>query len=143
MARKARSRREDMSKSPVIEPAKVESPPPPSTRRAAATGVVRRLSYWSAGAGAIPLPGIDFAAIVGVQIKMVRDLARIYGVEFDKVRTKAIIGALVGGLLPFNAAMGVGGLTSFMYKGIPGVGTALGMLTVPAAAAAANYALGS
>lgn len=132
------------------EPSGIQNSPPSreadhpavADKRLLAEGVVRRLSYWSAGAGAIPVPGLDFAAIVGVQVKMVRELALIYGVPFDEVRTKAIIGALIGGLLPFNAALGVGGLTSILFKSIPGVGTVLGMLTLPATAGAANYALG-
>lgn len=131
-----------MSETTVNEPPPVETAAPVTEKRALADGVVRRLSYWSAGAGVIPVPGLDFAAIVGVQIKMIRELALVYGVPFDEVRTRAILGALIGGLLPFNAAVGVGGLSSVWYKAIPGVGTFLGLITMPAAAAATNYALG-
>lgn len=111
-------------------------------RRSAADALVRRMSWWSAGAGVIPVPLLDFAAIAGVQLKMVRDLAGLYGVPFEEVRTKAIISSLVGGLFPFNAAMGIGGLAGLWYKAIPGVGPFLSMVTMPMAAGAANYALG-
>lgn len=111
-------------------------------RFAEGEALVRRMSWWSAGAGVIPVPLLDLAAISGVQFKMVRDLAVLYGVPFESVRTKAIISALVGGLLPFNAAMGVGGLAGVWYKAIPGVGPFLGMVTMPIAASAANYAMG-
>lgn len=111
-------------------------------RFAQAEALVRRMSWWSAGAGVIPVPLLDLAAISGVQFKMVRDLALMYGVPFEAVRTKAIISALVGGLFPFNAAMGVGGLAGIWYKAIPGVGPFLGMVTMPMAAGAANYAIG-
>ena len=121
----------------------VEAPAPTGAERFKhGEALVRRMSLWSAGAGIIPVPLLDFAAITGVQLKMVRDLARLYGVPFEEVRTKAIIGSLVGGLFPFNAAMGVGGLAGVWYKAIPGVGPFLGMVTMPIAAGAANYALG-
>lgn len=131
-----------MSETVVNEPPPVDSAAAVPHKRVLAEGVLRRLSLWSAGAGVIPVPGLDFAAIVGVQIKMVRELALIYGVPFDEIRTKAIIGALIGGLLPFNAAVGVGSLASMWYKTVPVVGTILGMVTLPAAAAATNYGLG-
>lgn len=111
-------------------------------RFAQGEALVRRMSWWSAGAGVIPVPLLDLAAISGVQFKMVRDLALMYGVPFEAVRTKAIITSLIGGLFPFNAAMGVGGLAGIWYKAIPGVGPFLGMVTMPVAAGAANYAIG-
>ncbi|WP_158929661.1 YcjF family protein [Acidisphaera sp. S103] len=127
---------------PPGDPKVVETPAEAPERATLASGVVRRMSLWSAGAGVIPVPGVDLAVIVGLQVKTVRELALIYGVPFDEVRTKAIVASLIGGLLPFNAAVGVGGLASTLYKAIPGVGAVLGMITMPAAAAAANYALG-
>lgn len=131
-----------MNEPPPNDAKVVETSAEAPDRAVLAAGVLRRMSMWSAGAGVIPVPGIDLAAIVGLQVKTVRELALIYGVPFDEVRTKAIIGALIGGLLPFNAAVGIGGLASTLYKAIPGVGAILGMITMPAAAAAANYALG-
>jgi uncharacterized protein (DUF697 family) len=136
-----------MSDTTVNEPPPHEQPKVVETAEAPdrvllAHGVLRRMSMWSAGAGVIPVPGIDLAVIVGLQVKTVRELALIYGVPFDEVRTKAIIASIIGGLLPFNAAVGVGGLAATLYKAIPGVGAVLGMITMPAAAAAANYTLG-
>jgi uncharacterized protein (DUF697 family) len=131
-----------MNEPPPNDAKMVDTPVEAPDRAMLAAGVLRRMSMWSAGAGAIPIPGIDLAAIVALQVKTVRELALIYGVPFDEVCTKAIIGSLIGGLLPFNAAVGVGGLAGTLYKAIPGAGAFLGLLTVPAAAAGTTYVLG-
>jgi uncharacterized protein (DUF697 family) len=122
-------------------PEAAAAPTSPATRTAA-MDLVRRMSYWSAGAGAIPLPVIDVAAVIGVQVKMLRDLARLYNVPFDEVRAKSVIGALIGGVLPFHAAAGVAGLFGVLAKSWPGFGTLAGGLALLAAAGAATYALG-
>ena len=114
-------------------PGVLAAPTSPATR-AAAMDLVRRMSYWSAGAGAIPLPFIDVAAVIGVQVKMLRDLARFYNVPFDEVRAKSVIGVLIGGVLPFHFGA--------LVKSLPGFGTLAGGLALLAAAGAATYALG-
>lgn len=111
-------------------------------RRGAAEAIVRRFSYWSAGAGVIPIPGLDIAGIVGLQIKLIRDLALVYGIPFSEVRTRAIISALVGGILPVNAAAGVVSVLSSWTKMVPFYGPIVGGLSLASAAAAANYTIG-
>lgn len=114
----------------------------PRTRKAHAEATVRRFSYYAAGAGAIPFPGLDLFTIIGVELKMVRDVALIYGVGFDEIRARAILGSVLGGLLPANAAAGVRALYSTLYRSIPGVGTIFNLVVLPASAAASNYVLG-
>ena len=40
-----------------------------------ATGVVKKYAAYSVGAGLIPFAAVDFAAIAGVEYKMLADLA--------------------------------------------------------------------
>jgi uncharacterized protein (DUF697 family) len=115
---------------------------PPGSRKVLAEAAVRRFSYFAAGAGVIPLPGLDLVAIIGVELKMLRDVGRIYGVAFDEIRARAILGALLGGILPVNAAAGIRALFTTVYRSIPGVGAVMNLLVMPATAAASNYALG-
>ncbi|HEV2547119.1 MAG TPA: DUF697 domain-containing protein [Stellaceae bacterium] len=110
-------------------------------RMTEAMGIVRRASGWSAGAGLIPIPLVDIGAIAALQVKMVRDLAKLYGVEFPEVRAKALSGGLAGGVLPYLMTMGSGYAFSFL-KTIPVVGTALGIAAMPGFGAAATYAVG-
>ncbi len=110
-------------------------------RMAEAMSIVRRSAAWSAGAGLIPIPIADIGAIAAVQVKMIRDLAKLYQVEFPDVRAKALSSALAGGVLPYLLTMGSGFAFSFL-KAIPVVGTAIAIAAMPGFGSAATYAVG-
>lgn len=110
-------------------------------RMAEAMSIVRRSSAWSAGAGLIPIPIVDIGAIAGVQVKMIRDLAKLYGLEFPEVRAKALTSGLAGSILPYLLTMGSGFAFSFI-KAIPIVGTAIAIAAMPGFASASTYAIG-
>jgi uncharacterized protein (DUF697 family) len=110
-------------------------------RMAEAMSIVRRSSAWSAAAGLIPLPIVDIGAIAGVQVKMIRDMAKLYEMEFNDVRAKTLSSALVGSVLPYLLTMGSGFAFSFM-KAIPVVGTAAALIAMPGFASASTYAVG-
>jgi uncharacterized protein (DUF697 family) len=101
----------------------------------AANAIVRKYMLWSMGAGLVPIPWVDMAAIAGVQLKMVSDLAKRYKVAFAESQGKAIIGTLVGSVLPGKLSAG---LLGGIVKMVPFVG----FVTVPAFAGASTYALG-
>jgi uncharacterized protein (DUF697 family) len=103
-----------------------------------AMAVVRRYLGWSAGAGLIPLPGLDLTAIIGVQLRMISQLANLYHVPFSRNLAKSLIGSLLGGF----AGYGLGGAVGSLLKGVPLIGTVAGLLSQPALAAAATYAVG-
>jgi uncharacterized protein (DUF697 family) len=92
--------------------------------------IVRRRMWWAAGGGVVPIPILDFAAVAGVQLWMLRDLCRLYNVGFERDRGKRWIASLVGGFTPS------------VLKAIPAVGFTVGVLTGPAFAAASTYAVG-
>ena len=107
-------------------------------RRARATAVVKRLSLWSGAAGLIPIPLVDLAAVGGVQIEMLRRISKIYGVPFSENSGKALIAGVAGSMIP--ASSGVGATS--LIKGIPGIGTAVSLLTMPTLSMGATYAIG-
>ena len=113
-----------------------------STRDELASHLVDRLSLWSGAAGLIPIPLVDMAAVGGVQLQMLRRLSEIYGVPFSENRGKSIIASLAGAVIPASTAtttaVGVGSLV----KSFPGVGTAIGALTMPVFSAGATYVIG-
>jgi uncharacterized protein (DUF697 family) len=123
---------------------KVMSPPDDSEGRLvsikAAKKLIRHYSYWSGGFGLIPLPVIDIVAISGVQVKMLLEMAKHYPGETsaNDERVRGAVGALIGGLAP--VAIG-GGLIS-AFKFVPGLGQIVGVLAVPALAAASTIAIG-
>ena len=101
--------------------------------------IVRKYMYWSMGAGFIPLPYVDIAAVTGVQLKMLADLAKHYDVPFAKNRVKEIIAALIGGALPGPLA---GSMLGSAAKMVPVVGPILGGVSVPLLSGATTYAVG-
>jgi uncharacterized protein (DUF697 family) len=107
-----------------------------------ATDLVDRYTAWAAAAGVIPIPVIDVAAVGGVQLKMLRELARIYEVEFSENLGKSVMGTLLGSIMPAGVASATSmGVTSAL-KFVPVVGTAIASIAMPACSAAATYALG-
>lgn len=107
-----------------------------------AAQVVDRFALYSGAAGLIPIPIADIAAVGGVQLQMLRRLSKIYGVPFSENRGKSIIASLAGALLPASAstttAMSVGSL----LKVLPGIGTAIGSISMPVFSAGATYVIG-
>jgi uncharacterized protein (DUF697 family) len=111
-------------------------------RDEAAEKLVDRFTLWSGGAGLIPIPLADIAAVGGVQIQMLRRLSEIYNVPFSENAGKSVLAGLAGSLIPASAATTTAmGLTSAL-KLIPGVGTMIAAVTMPAFSAGATYLIG-
>lgn len=108
-------------------------------RDAQANDSVRNHMLGAMGMALIPSPGLDLAAVVGVQLKMIHALAGIYGVEFKEHVGKSLIGTLIGGY--GMASIATGAVYSLM-KAIPGIGQLAGTMSLPVVFGAATYALG-
>ncbi len=97
--------------------------------------VIKNHMIWSMGAGFIPVPLLDFAAISYIQLDMIRQLAKIYEVDFKETEGKAIITSLTSaGLAKAGAARAV--------KFIPIIGSYLGGVATAVLSGASTYALG-
>ena len=99
-----------------------------------ANTIIRNHMIWSMGAGFIPVPIADFFAVTAIQLDMIRQLSRLYEVDFKETSGKAIITSLTGASV---ARMG-----SRALKFIPGVGTILGGVTLAVLSGASTYAIG-
>jgi uncharacterized protein (DUF697 family) len=111
-------------------------------RDALASEVVDRFSLWSGAAGLIPVPIADMAAVGGVQLLMLRRLSEIYGVPFTENRGKSIIASLAGSVLPASTATSGAMTIGSLVKGLPGIGWAVGALSMPVLSAGATYVIG-
>lgn len=123
---------EDPSSQPATEVAGSTS------RQSRALTIVRRHLPWAAAAGALPIPAVDLAAIIGVQLRMLSEVGAEYGVPFKREAARTIAGTLMAAVLESGLA---GGAASAL-KMVPGIGTAVGILALPALAAAGTHALG-
>lgn len=90
------------------------------------------------GVGLVPLPWLDLAALAGLQLNLVHRLAVLYRVEFSSQLGKSALGALLGGGIPVSLSANLGRLA----KGLPGIGWAVGGVSVAVCGAASTYALG-
>lgn len=110
----------------------------PKDVHAEAARVISTAVKWSAATAIVPVPYMDLLALGAVQVKMVRDLAKVYGLEAESETLKGVISALLGTLAP--AAIS-GGLLGSALKVIPVGGTIVGSVGLAAFGSAATYAI--
>jgi uncharacterized protein (DUF697 family) len=89
------------------------------------------------GVGLIPIPLVDVAALMGVQIGMIRKLAAEYEVPFKQDKGKSIVTSLMGGLLSTELGMTL----ACLVKCIPVIGQTTGAVAMPVISGAATYAV--
>lgn len=117
----------------------VQEPPAVGENEQKALKIVRKYMWWSMGAGLVPVPFVDWAAVSGVQLKMVADVSKVYGVPFQENGGKAVVGSLVGFVLPHVMACGTFG---YWLKAIPLIGALAGVPAMVVFCGAAEWALG-
>lgn len=99
---------------------------------------IRNYAFGSVITGFIPLPLVDFAALAGIQLKLISKLSEYYGVEFSQEMTKNIIASLTGAAVPFGLTRVVCSFCRF----VPFVGLAVSLASLSVFSAASTYALG-
>jgi uncharacterized protein (DUF697 family) len=87
------------------------------------------------GAGLIPVLIADIFAISALQLDMIRQLCKVYNINFAETQGKAIVTSLTSSTLARITAGSV-------VKMIPGLGSIIGGITVSVFAGASTYALG-
>jgi uncharacterized protein (DUF697 family) len=104
-----------------------------------ATEIVKRYSLYAGGAGLIPVPLVDFAAITAIELKMLAEISKVYAVPFEQDRVRTIVSSIVGGYAATKLGYGAGGS---LLKSVPVIGTLLGAVAVPGFAAGLTWAIG-
>jgi len=108
-------------------------------RRCAVAETIKRNMLWSAGAGVLPVPMLELVAITTVELKLVKELADIYGAGYRKDLAKAAVLSLLGSL----GSVTLGKMLALSsLKAIPVLGHAVSVASIPALAAAITYAIG-
>lgn len=94
---------------------------------------------WGAAAGFIPLPYLDIAGLAAVQVKMINELAKVYGKTVKEESVRTAVAALLGSLATAGLAAPVAMTT---LKIVPVLGVVAGGISMGALGAAATYAVG-
>jgi len=95
-------------------------------------------TWWSMGAGLLPLPLVDMAAILGVRMRMLYMLSKNYNVPFSRDPGKKIISFLLGAAIPLSLTDTV----RSTLKWVPFVGPMIGVMSMPIFTGAKTYAIG-
>ena len=90
---------------------------------------------WSMGAGLVPIPMLDIVAVSAVQLDMVRQLSKVFELDFSETQGKAMITSMTGSTLAKLGARAV-------IKLIPGIGSIVGGVAMATLSGASTYALG-
>lgn len=92
----------------------------------------------SMAVGLVPVPLIDIAALIGIQLKLVHSIAQQYNVPFSSALANSLIASLLGGVVTTTTAMPL----ASVVKIIPFVGSVSGFLSVAILGGATTYAVG-
>ena len=104
------------------------------TRSEQAESVVKNHVLISMGAGLVPIPVLDIAAVTAVQMEMIKQIGAIYDVDYPRSFNKSLITALTGSIF---ARVGAS-----LIKVIPIIGSAIGGVSMAIMSGASTYAIG-
>jgi uncharacterized protein (DUF697 family) len=115
-----------------------QAPAAPSARPQDALALVKNHVIGAMAIGALPLPLLDTAAIMALQLRMIARLSRLYDVPFSQHTARSLVLALLGGVTPTMARqVGVS-----LFKFLPLLGPSVGTIVTTTSAGATTYAVG-
>ena len=105
----------------------------------AAIKTVQHCSNWARAGGLIPLPFVEVPIVIGIQLKMLRDLCEIYRLKYKKSQAQPLLVALISSVLPAAAGKW---LTMSLAKSMPVIGIGIGMTASMILSGATTHAAG-
>ncbi len=103
-----------------------------------ANKVINKHVLWAMGAGLIPVPLLDIAAVTAIQMDMLKQLSAIYEVDYSAAQGKAFAVALTSSTFARVGAV----VVRSMAKSIPAIGTVVGGVSMAVLSGASTYAVG-
>ena len=101
-------------------------------RRVRARSIVERHKTFAAVGGLIPLPIVNVAGVTAVILRMVKQLSDLYGVPFERDRTRSFIVGLVGGAVPTGLGTATASTLALVLPGHALVGLGVSAVTAGA-----------
>ena len=114
---------------PTANIAAASTDPAATLRRRQAVAIVERYANYSAIGGAIPVLLANAAAITALLVRMVKSLSDLYGVAFERNRTRSVVIALMGGALPTGFATIATSTITLFVPGLNVLGLAVSSVT--------------
>jgi uncharacterized protein (DUF697 family) len=110
-----------------IKPTRQDAPAHPSKsrvadplaarRRGVGRPIVERHRNYAAVGGLVPLPAANIASVTAVNLRMVKQLSEVYGVPFQRDRTRSLIIALIAGAAPTGAGLAAASTLMWIVPG--------------------------
>jgi len=100
--------------------------------------ILKRHVYWAVGAGLIPVPIVDVAAVTAIQLDMLKQICNFYKIDYSEEKGKAWISAIASSTMSSILAK----IGASAVKSIPVVGTIVGASSMALISGASTYALG-
>lgn len=112
---------------------------------ARARALVRENAVMCAAVSFVPNPIANSLAITGVQLKMLSDLSKLYGVPFSQDLVRSLLTATAGGVINFILARNpvTRGVRDFLMATVPLIALPLRFLAGPAFIAGYTLVLGN
>ena len=105
------------SNTPQLEPQSRAADPLAARRRALARRIVDRHKNYAAMGGLVPLPAVNIASVTAINLRMVKQLSELYGVPFQRDRTRSLIIALIAGAVPTGAGLAASSTLMWIVPG--------------------------
>jgi uncharacterized protein (DUF697 family) len=99
------------------EPKARAADPLAARRRALARRIVDRHKNYAAMGGLVPLPAANIASVTAINLRMVKRLSELYGVPFQRDRTRSLIIALIAGAVPTGAGLAASSTLMWIVPG--------------------------
>ncbi len=107
-------------------------------RLARAHSLVQNYVLGSAGIALVPIPIVDLAALMALEVKLVHGLAKHYDVPFKENIARSLVASLLSGVSSILLFRGLFSLA----KAIPVLGTLAGYGGIAVSSASVTYAIG-
>ena len=101
-------------------------------RRSAARKIVERHRTYAAVGGLFPLPVVNIAGVTAINMRMVKQLSDLYGVPFERDRTRSMIIGLMAGAVPTGLGAATASTLVFVVPGSALFGLAVSAISAGA-----------
>jgi len=103
-----------------------------AARRRIARQIVERHRTYAAIGGLAPLPIVNVAGVTAIIMRMVKQLSALYGLPFERDRTRSLVIGIVGGAAPTGLGTATAATLAFALPGSTLVGLAVSALSAGA-----------
>jgi len=103
-----------------------------ASRRSLAQRVVERHGAYAAVGGLLPVPIANIASVAGIIVRMVKQLSELYGIPFNRDRTRSLVVGILAGAVPTGFGTAAASTVGYVVPGAGLVGLGVSALVAGA-----------